>query len=125
MKYYLTTLLCVLFFIQLSHGQNTPIGEDKSELPKLKTESLHIMTEIELYPNPTVDYLNITLTNSTLKDVHFEVYNIIGNKQKFELELINADNYKIHVKEFHSGYYLLIIKDPVTRFNKAFKFRKQ
>lgn len=125
MKFYLTTIFCFLFLIQLSHGQNILIDGDKSELPKLNTESLHIETEIELYPIPATDYLNITLKNSTLKDVQFEVYNIIGNKQKFELEVVNSDNYKINVKEFHSGYYLLLIKDPIARYNKAFKFRKQ
>lgn len=125
MKIYLTTFICFLFFIQLSYGQSIPNDEDKSELTKLNTESLNVETEVELYPNPTVDYLNITLKNSNLKDVQFEVYNIIGNKQKFELEVVNSDNYKINIKEYHSGYYLLLIKDPVTRYNKAFKFRKQ
>ncbi|MCK5210964.1 MAG: hypothetical protein KAQ79_23200, partial [Cyclobacteriaceae bacterium] len=70
------------------------------------------------------DYLNIKLKNSQLKDVQFEIYNIIGNKLKFELDVVNSDTYKINVKEFHSGYYLLIIKDPISRYNKAFKFRK-
>ncbi|MCK5280982.1 MAG: T9SS type A sorting domain-containing protein, partial [Cyclobacteriaceae bacterium] len=76
------------------------------------------------YPNPAIDYLNIKLKNSQLKDVQFEIYNIIGNKLKFELDVVNSDTYKINVKEFHSGYYLLIIKDPISRYNKAFKFRK-
>jgi hypothetical protein len=125
MKFYLTTIFCFLFFIQLSHGQNNPIDGDKSELPKLNTESLHIETEIELYPIPAIDYLNVGLKNSQLKEVVFEVYNIIGNKQNFEVEIVNKDSYKINVKKFHSGYYLLIIKDPVTRYSKAFKFRKQ
>ncbi len=123
MKFYLATFF-LLIFIQTSYGQDNSIDGNKSELPKLKKESLQIETDVELYPNPTIDYLNIKLKNSQLKDVQFEIYNIIGNKLKFELDVVNSDTYKINVKEFHSGYYLLIIKDPISRYNKAFKFRK-
>lgn len=125
MKFYLNTVFFFIFCIQLSYGQDIRIDGDKSELPKLNTESLRIETKIELYPIPTNDYLNISLKNSQLKDIQFEVYNIIGNRQKVELDAVNSNNYKINVKAFHSGYYLLIVKDPVTRYNKAFKFRKQ
>lgn len=124
MKFYLTTLF-LIFFIQLSYSQDISFDDNTSEFPKLKKESLQIETEVELYPNPAIDYLTITLKNSQLKDVNFEIYNIIGNKLKVELDVINSDSYKINVKEYHSGYYLLIIKDPISRFNKAFKFRKQ
>ncbi|MCK5372110.1 MAG: T9SS type A sorting domain-containing protein [Cyclobacteriaceae bacterium] len=123
MKFYLATFF-LLIFIQTSYGQDNSIDGNKSELPKLKKESLQIETDVELYPNPAIDYLNIKLKNSQLKDVQFEIYNIIGNKLKFELDVVNSDTYKINVKEFHSGYYLLIIKDPISRYNKAFKFRK-
>ncbi len=125
MKLYLTILLTLLFFTQFSFGQERSIQNDKRDLPKLNTESLQIETDVELYPNPTKDYLNITLKNSSLKDVKFELYNIIGNKMDIDLDVVNSDSYKINVKEFHSGFYLLIITDPITRFNKAFKFRIQ
>lgn len=125
MKLYLITLLLSFAFIQLSHAQDIPIDGSKSELPKLNTESLQIETDVELYPNPVVDFLNITLKNSQLKNVQFEVYNIIGNKLSFELDMVNSNSYKINVKDLHAGYYLIIIKDPISRFNKAFKFRKQ
>ena len=124
MKFYLITLF-LFIIIQLSYGQDISIDGSKSEVPKLKTESLQIETEIELYPNPAIDFLTITLKNSQLKDVQFEMYNIIGNKLNLEMDLLSSDTYKINVKEFHSGYYLLIIKDPISRYNKAFKFRKQ
>ena len=124
MKFYVTTLF-LFIIIQLSFGQDISIDGSKSEVPKLNTESLQIETEIELYPNPAIDFLTVTLKNSQLKDVRFEMYNIIGNKLKLELDKVSSDSYKINVKEFHSGYYLLIIKDPISRYNKAFKFRKQ
>ena len=90
MKFYLTTFF-LLIIIQLSYGQDILIDGNKSELPKLQKESLQIETDVELYPNPAIDYLSITLKNSRLKDVQFEIYNIIGNK----LVLVQILNHKV------------------------------
>ena len=125
MKFYSITTFFLLIILQLSFAQQISIDDNTSELPKLKKESLKIETEVELYPNPAIEYLNVSLKNSQLKEVQFEMYNIIGNKIDLEIDMVSSDNYKINVKEFHSGYYLLIVRDPITRFNKAFKFRKQ
>jgi hypothetical protein len=125
MKFYKLTLLFLLFISQLALAQNSSIDNNKSELPILKKESLQLSMDVELYPNPSVDFLNITLKNSNLKNVEFEMYNVIGNKIDFEVDAVNGVSYKINVKEFNPGYYLLIIKDPMSRYNKAFKFRKQ
>lgn len=125
MKFYLYTLFILLFTIQFSFGQNSAVDQNKSELPMLQTESLQIEAVVELYPNPADDFVNITITNSQLKNVQFEMYNIIGNKIDFDFEQVNSKNYKVNVKDFHSGFYLLVVKDPVSRFNKAYKFRKR
>jgi hypothetical protein len=110
--------------MQFSFCQVSSVDDNKSELPKIKKESLQMETDVELYPNPAAEFLNITLKNSQLKNVQIEMYNVIGNKIEFELDAVNSVNYKINVKELNSGYYLLIIKDQMSRYNKAFKFRK-
>jgi len=115
----------MLIFSQLIFGQNIQNNENKSELPKLNKESLQVEADVELFPNPATDFLNISLGNSRLKDVQFEMYNIIGNKLDFECDAVSSNSYKVNVKDLHQGYYLLIIKDPISRYNKAFKFRKQ
>ena len=125
MKFYLITTLITLYFFQLSFAQNSTLSQNEIEAPKLNTQSLRIETSVELYPNPAVDFINISLENSRLKNVEIEMFDIIGNKIDFELEQIASNNYKANVKELKSGYYLVIVKDPVTRFNKAYKFRKQ
>lgn len=125
MKFYLYTLFILFFTIQFSFGQNSAVDQSKSELPKLQTESLKIEAVVELYPNPADDYVNVTIINAQLKNVQFEMYNIIGNKIEFNFEQVNSKSYKVNVKDFHSGFYLLIVKDPVSRFNKAYKFRKR
>jgi hypothetical protein len=81
--------------------------------------------DVDLFPNPATDYLNVTLKNTKLKNVEIEIYNIIGNKLDFELDRTKLNSYKISLKDLHSGYYLLLVKDPISRYNKAFKFQKQ
>ena len=125
MKFYSLLFILVFCIINVSLAQDSQIDGKRSELPQIKKESLQPSLDVELYPNPAVEFLNITLKNSQLKDVQFEMYNVIGNKMKFELETVNGINYKINVKDFNPGYYLLILRDPITRYNKAFKFRKQ
>jgi len=125
MKFYLITTFLILIFSQLIFGQNIQNNENKSELPKLNKESLQVEADVELFPNPATDFLNVSLGNSRFKDVQFEMYNIIGNKLDFELDAVGSNSYKVNVKDLHQGYYLLIIKDPISRYNKAFKFRKQ
>lgn len=123
MKFY--SLIIILFLISSGlFAQDSKIN-NKSELPQIKKESLQISLDVELYPNPADEFLNVRLKNSNLKAVKIEMFNVIGNKMDVEIDQINANDYKVNVKEFNPGYYLLIIKDPMSRFNKAFKFRKQ
>lgn len=125
MKFYALILILFFAFIQISVAQDSQIQNNSSELPQIKKESLQVSMDVDLYPNPAVEFLNITLKNSNLKNVQFEMYNVIGNKIDYDIESVNSESYKIDVKEFNPGYYLLIIKDPISRYNKAFKFRKQ
>ena len=79
---------------------------------------------IELYPNPTVDYLIVHIKNSDLRDVQFEVRSLLGSEMLVEAEPIGGDRYRFPVKEFNTGYYFVIIKDEETRYKKAFRFLK-
>ena len=125
MKFYsLITFFVFLISAEISLAQDNSIG-DRREIPKLKTESLQVEMDVDLFPNPAEDFLNITIKNSSLKNVQIEMYNVIGNKLDLDLDKSSSDTYKVNVKEFHSGYYLLIVKDPISRFNKAYKFRKR
>ena len=100
MKFYLITTLILFTISQLSFAQQIPRDDNTSELPNLKRESLKIATDVELYPNPAVEFLNISLINSQLKDVQFEMYNIIGNKIDLDIDLVSSDIYKINVNLF-------------------------
>lgn len=124
MKFYLIIIFFLFTFLEIVIAQDNQI-EDRRELPKFKTESLQIEMDVDIFPNPVEEYLNITINNSNLKNVQLEMYNVIGNKLDFDLDKSASNTYKLNVKELHAGYYLLIVKDPISRFNKAYKFRKR
>ncbi|MDZ7608909.1 MAG: T9SS type A sorting domain-containing protein [Cyclobacteriaceae bacterium] len=113
----------VLFIIVSAlavNAQNSP----STEFPNVKKQSLKQPFDVELFPNPSVDFLNISVSDPELKNPQFDVYTVIGNKLTFQVEQQGSTKYKINVQDFSPGYYLLIVRDPVTRANRAFKFRK-
>jgi hypothetical protein len=126
MKRTLTTILTTIFFFGFVLGQNSPVKtRSSSELPDFSKKSLNTKNRVELYPNPTTDYLTVTIDQFSLKDVKFELYNIIGNSIGVDVDKIGRGKYKINVEKYTPGYYLLVIRDPVTRYTKAYKFQKK
>ena len=125
MKFTLSLVLFVTLLCGYVSAQNSPLNREQGdELPDLKGD-LNQKNRIEIYPNPSTDYLTVTIANSDLKSVEFELYNIIGNKQKLNVEEISGNRYKLNVKDYTQGYYLIIVKDPITKFSEAFKFQKK
>jgi hypothetical protein len=121
------TILSVLFvcgIFMFSFAQNNFRQEQGGELPYFQNDRIELKNQIEIYPNPAVNNIFIKIENSELEKVEFELYNIIGTSLKFQSEEITHNHFKFSVEEYPPGYYLLIIKDPITRFNKAFKFHK-
>lgn len=125
-KFFTSTILVIALSLTASLAQNSPVAsESNPELPEFSKKTLRIDDRVELYPNPTSDFLNVTIQETELEKVEFELYNIIGNSLRLNIEEVSHQKYKINVKDFNSGYYLLVIKDPITRFNQVFKFQKQ
>lgn len=80
---------------------------------------------VELYPNPASDFITLTLPARTAQPVEIEVFNIIGNKIRAEVEEIGDRQFKISVKELNPGYYLVVVRDARTRSSQAMKFQKK
>ena len=112
-------LLCLTISASIaqSNGETQPSFAEK-ELKEVKTT-------VELYPNPVTDYLHVNIESENLENVEFEIYNIIGNLIKIEVEHVNNYQFKIPVRTLPSGYYLLIISDKTTKYNQPFKFQKK
>jgi len=101
-------------------------AQSQGELDRFNTSS---MTEsanvVKLFPNPTDDYLQIEIRNSTLENPRIILYNIIGNEILLEVEKKEDNLYEIQVKDLPPGYYLVAIKDEQTYFGETYKFVKR
>jgi hypothetical protein len=115
-------VLLILGFIVIALSSYAQSGQDFNSF---SNELLSQKNKIEIYPNPSVDFLNVHIKNSELKNTVLIVYNIIGNKYELEAENIGDDKYRLDVRNLPAGYYLLSIKDASTNFSKTFKFLKR
>jgi len=89
------------------------------------TNTLDGVNQIEYYPNPTVDFLSVTIKNSELNNVQLELFSILGNKLNVTAESMGNDRYRFDVQNLDAGYYLLVVRDPASRFRETYKFLKK
>ncbi|MDN5200665.1 T9SS type A sorting domain-containing protein [Fulvivirgaceae bacterium BMA10] len=113
------SLLIVFAIPSVLYGQSS-----KEYIANVNGETVKINYDVDLYPNPATEFVNIKSKGDEFLEIGFEMYSLIGNKLPVQVEKVDKENYKIPVKEFSSGYYLLIIKDKRTRYRRAFKFQK-
>lgn len=117
----LKSALVLLLFVSassISWGQSSP------EL-QMNYSNFEKINKVEIYPNPTVDFINVEIKNSTLKDPKIEIFNIIGNAVEVEIEKTSNNNYQVNVKNLPSGYYLVTIKDDGALIKDMYKFLKR
>ncbi|SHM69541.1 S8 family serine peptidase [Polaribacter sp. KT 15] len=101
------------------HGYGIPNFETayNSFLVSLSTENNSIKN-VEVYPNPVLNELNITIDNLHLSETKVTVYTILGKK------ILTFENKKnIDVSSLKSGVYLLKIKNGTSL--KSLKFIKK
>lgn len=124
MKKLLLFALTYFLLFGIATAQSALAQEQSVSLPYLQDDEDTPKNKIEIFPNPAVEYIYIKIHNSELENIEMELFNIIGNSLSFDLEEIEKNSYRIKVEDFPPGYYLLMIKDPIQRFNQAFKFHK-
>lgn len=100
-------------------------GQSQGDFPEFNVATLEVKNRIELYPNPTTEYITVEIMESELISTLIVIHDIIGNSIKIQPEKISENKYRIEVKEFPAGYYLLSVKDPGTKFNRTYKFLKR
>ncbi|MBU2914562.1 MULTISPECIES: T9SS type A sorting domain-containing protein [Reichenbachiella] len=96
-----------------------------SEVIVYSDELLDLTNQIDIYPNPSVNFIVVNIENSNLKKVTFQLHSVIGNTVDVQAESIGKDKYKIDLRNYSSGYYFLIIEDEETQFKEAYKFLKK
>lgn len=118
-------LACLLLSIS-SYGQN--LGESvvfADEDLLAQVDPVDVKNKIEVYPNPSIDFIIVHIQNSDLENATFKLHSIIGNTVDIEAEIINKDKFKIDLKQYPSGYYFLIIEDQDAAYKEAYKFLKK
>jgi hypothetical protein len=126
MRKLLLVFTIILLTVSIGFSQESKEGEGYiGENNDLTQRSLKLEQIIEFYPNPAIDFLNIDINSEDLVQVEFEVYDIIGNAITVAPEKLTSNKYRVPVSDLHSGYYMLIVRDPYSRYRQIFKFGKR
>ncbi len=100
-------------------------SQTNGELDRFGSEGLSQKNVIKLFPNPSVDFLEVRINNSTIENASFTVHNIIGNVVEVEIDQTSENQFRLRVEDLAPGYYLLAIKDDQNLFKETYKFLKR
>ncbi|NVK85457.1 MAG: T9SS type A sorting domain-containing protein [Cytophagia bacterium] len=81
--------------------------------------------KVEIFPNPTSDFLNIDLSKLDLQKPQLEIRSIIGLKMSINVEDNGPKKYKVDVQSFPRGYYLVLVRDDRSKFQQTVRFSKK
>lgn len=118
------TVVCLLVAFTLK-AQTTASASQNPEQLIFDVASLEKANHIEIYPNPSIDFIVVEIKNSELSLPEIEVRSVIGNKLDVSVEEFGHDKFKINVKDFAAGYYFVVVSDDPSHFKEAFKFLKK
>ena len=114
-----------LIILGLTFGSLASYAQAGQDFPTFGDEVLSTTNKIQIYPNPSTDFLNVTIHNSELEKTVMLVHNILGSRFETTVELVENDQYRIDVRQLPAGFYLLSVKDPSTNFSETYKFLKR
>ncbi len=78
----------------------------------LSTNDIINENTISIYPNPSKDFINVSISNSEIKNI--EIFNILGKKIT-SYPLQNVSQTEVDVTELPSGVYLLSLIDTSNK----------
>ncbi|MFC2086315.1 T9SS type A sorting domain-containing protein [Bacteroidota bacterium] len=86
-------------------------------------KSVSAETEIELFPNPTDNLLNINVVDQNIKDIDAEIYDLTG--RMIFMKNYKSNSFEINTTDLTSGTYLIKLKDSDGNLLKTEKFMKE
>lgn len=120
MRFIRLTLIVLL----VSAFQRGWAQQAQSDAPVAARE-FNIQKSVHIFPNPAVEFIDVEVTEFPVQNMDISVHNIIGNRIDIETEVIDEHTLRVKVKDLASGYYLLAIKDPESKFRGTYKFLKR
>lgn len=115
----------ISIFLVIALASTNVLAQSNGELDRFGNEELSTKNVIKLYPNPSVDYLEVKINNSTIENASITVHSIIGNVVNVEIEKLANDEFRVRVEDLAPGYYLLAVKDDQNIFKETYKFIKR
>jgi hypothetical protein len=105
--------LCLVTLLVSAYGQT------KEE--SLTTDAIK---SIQVFPNPTTEFLNVKFESPIAKKIAFKIHNIIGNEISLEAEIVDDFEVRFKVKDMYEGYYILAVQNTVSGYKATYKFLK-
>ena len=78
---------------------------------------------IEVFPNPTADWLNVRFDAGKGSGLRVSVLNLLGQTLLRD-QALNPDGLSLDCSSWHSGIYLLSVRDPKTNATGVLRFVK-
>jgi hypothetical protein len=114
-------------FVGTQTGINGSVSQGTQQPFEISTlgsdEFTQINLEMSVYPNPTVDRLNLLVSNTEWSNLTYQLFDISG-KIVSENQKITASETPVSMQSFSQGIYFLIVKDS-TKTVKTFKIIKK
>ena len=94
-------------------------GQETNETKKVEK------IKVEVYPNPTSNYLTVDFSKLNLQKPKIEIRNIIGSQMRISVEKLSKGKHRVNVKDYPPGYYLVLVRDDQTKFRQTVRFSKK
>ena len=115
------TLLASLVLVMAIGFQAKAQSQDPQGLSAVNDRKI----KVEVFPNPTTNYLTVDLSKLNLKDPKIEIRNIIGSKMVARTEKLGGKQYRVDVQDYPRGYYLVLVRDDQSQFQQTVRFSKK
>ena len=110
--------------VQENTDANISISEgfiNPEMLTSLKIEDFGLLTGIAVYPNPTVNYVNLNFEHQNIYDI--SIFDING--KQLVSKRVNTNNYQLDFTHYAQSVYLVVIKNKSNKTYKTFKIIKK
>jgi hypothetical protein len=93
-------------------------------LKNIDYQSFNDENLINIFPNPTTNFLNIEFYSVDTKSLDISIYNLQGQKLFNKVLPVTRTSYNTltisDIKNFSKGYYILNIKTPNNSYSRPF-----
>ena len=88
-------------------------------------EQFDLSKEVQVFPNPAIEYVHVRLESVKAEKVKVTLHNILGSEVPAETELVSEHELKVWVKELSAGYYFLALKEEQSGLHRIYKIVKK